>query len=107
MKHLIIKLIFFIIIFSLGGLNTVKACEPATDEQYYQHSLFINDEGETVVRYKYKKNVVEILVPRTRLDFLRLDAQFRGWQINTSHKYFRTLYINMMLIKYWLEPLYY
>ena len=108
MKNIKLKILlsFFIISFSLCGW-----CEQTNaklnDSETYQEYLFIDNSWETVVRYYYKKSVVEILVPRTRMDFIKLEHQFIGWQLSPTHKYYKTILINITLIKFWLKPLYY
>jgi len=96
------KTILILLAFFLIGIANVQAFN--TD---YQDNLYIDNQGETVVRYYYNKSIVEIKVPRTKLDFIKLERLYIGWQLSPKHKYFKTIYINIMLIKYWLEPLYY
>ena len=97
------KIFILLLIFSIGSVSA----DYTTDEEYYQNYLFIDNKGETVVRYYYKKSIVEILVPYNRFQFVKLERMFMGWQLSEKHKYFRTIYINVRLKELSLEPLYY
>ena len=97
------KLLLLLILLLLPA--TAFAC--GSDGECYEYYLQIDNKEQTYVMYHYKNTNYKIIVPKSRTIFIELENLYNSWRLAESHMYYNTVKINSLLVKLWLEPLYY
>ena len=92
-------------LFAILSLEKTNASCMTDGECYDYYSYEVNN--ETYTNYWYNWKTYRILVPNTRQEFIRLEYKYIRGEMKTSHKFYNTVKLNILLVKLWLEPLYY
>jgi hypothetical protein len=102
MKNLF-KIAVTILIFSLYGGVSANCW---SDQQCYAETLYIV-KGECYTNYYLEGNFYKLKVPCYRSDFIKLEYQVRAWLIKENTYNYNLVFLNQLLIKKGLSPLYY
>lgn len=105
MKTLKVAIILILYFLFLQGINQAQAC--GSDGQCYDEYMQIDNSWQTYTNYFYNAKIYKILIPNSRQEFIKLEFKYMTWQMTINHKHYNTIRLNILLIKMWLEPLYY
>lgn len=94
--------IFFIATLQANAEN-LKAYQCSTDSNCYAYHL----QDWTHFLYHLNGKIYKINVPATRSEFNKLQWLYNAGELESTHKHYKACKINALLIKKWMEPLYY
>lgn len=93
------KIYLFFIIFLLLGLNI--------NTSYWNYNVMNYWPWQCYNTYFYNNNFYRINVPCSRDEFIRLEFAVYNWSYLFNSYEYKLVFLNQLLIKKWLEPLYY
>jgi len=114
MKKNKIIILILISIFNIVNLNKTSAC--GSDSECYQ--IYLNYNSKTwnhyinyYIDYNLKSDYInknyKIIAPSSKSEFIYLEYLYNTNQLNKNNRYYKTIKLNIFLIKNGLEPLYY
>lgn len=115
-KTKIILILAFIILIILAFANSKKTFACGSDSECYELILqydaktwnhYINYYIDYNLKSEYINKNFKIIVPTSKSEFIYLEYLYNTNQLDKNNRYYKTIVLNMYLIKYGLEPLYY
>lgn len=99
--------LIFIISFFFGLNNITYWNDDDLYNQYIQYDY--NQDFETICysNYYYNNRFYKLYMPCSRDEFIRLEFAVYNWTYLPSEYEYKLVFLNQLLIKKWLEPLYY
>lgn len=90
------------------SIQHAQASQPILAGQTGYDEYLIHYVGDKVyVNYWHNWNDYKIRIPSTRTEFIRLEFAYTQGALSETDVYYKTVQLNMLLVKKWLEPLYY
>jgi hypothetical protein len=99
------KTILFLLILPLFlfSCESLKADVCGTDSECYETFLQIDNNWQTYFDYYYNWKFYKIKVPKSKVEFIKLERQYIIWELSKDNPYYNTIRLNLYLYKFWLE----